>query len=179
MADPTCPRCKKPFAQRAHRSGVLEELASLMFVYPFRCQLCSHRFRRFQPGVLYYQVRVDRRQYQRMAVQLSAAISSDKGAYEGVADEVSLGGCGIEADKNFPEGLENSLWSVRLQAPQDPRPITVEAAVVRRVTDKRIGLEFLRLAPEEKERLGRLIFELWRKRAALRQDARVGNLARG
>lgn len=171
----TCPRCGKEFMQRTTRNGSVEDLLGVVYVYPFRCQFCSHRFRTFQPGVRYHRTPVDRRQYERMAVQLPVALTDESGEYRGITLDLSLGGCATEAMGPFSE---NSLWNVRLHAPQDPRPITVEAAVVRSARASRIGLEFLRLAPEEKDRLGRLMFELWRARAALRQDIRAADLAR-
>lgn len=171
----TCPRCGKEFVQRTTRNGSVEDLLGVVYVYPFRCQLCSHRFRTFQLGVRYHRTPVDRRQYERMAVQLHVVLAGELGEYRGTTLDMSLGGCAIEATGPF---LEGSLWSVRLQNPNDHRPITVEAVVVRSARASRIGLEFLRLAPEEKDRLGQLMFELWRARAAPRQDIRAADLAR-
>ena len=45
-----CPKCGTDFVQRIRPDGVLERLACLLFIYPFRCQLCTHRFRAFLPS---------------------------------------------------------------------------------------------------------------------------------
>jgi hypothetical protein len=171
-----CPRCGKDFVRRSHRSGFVEELLSVVYAHPFRCQLCGHRFRARRRGVRYYRLPVDRRQYERMAVQLPVALSGEAGEHRGATVDLSIVGCAVEAAGPLPEG---SLWSIRLQAPQDPHPITVEAAVVRSTRANRAGLEFLRLAAGDKVRLGNLIFDLWRRRAALRSGRRAVTAAGG
>lgn len=176
MIPVACPRCGKDFVRRTHRSGFVEELLSVVHAYPFRCQLCAHRFRIWQRGVRYHRIPVERRQYERMTVHLPVALSDKSGDHRGVTNDLSIGGCAVEAAGPFPAG---SLWSIRVQAPEDPRPITVEAAVVRSARANRIGLEFLRLAAEDKARLGNLIFELWRQRAAARPGIRAADRARG
>lgn len=58
-----CPKCDGTLARRSHRDGLAEQLISLMYVYPFRCQLCSHRFFALQWGIRYHRVPVDHREY--------------------------------------------------------------------------------------------------------------------
>ena len=38
-----CPKCGKDFVRRALRKDAREHLPSLIYVYPLRCQLCTHR----------------------------------------------------------------------------------------------------------------------------------------
>jgi len=40
-----CPQCGTHFVRRSHRQGITERLWSLVAVYPFRCQVCAHRFK--------------------------------------------------------------------------------------------------------------------------------------
>lgn len=46
-SSPQCPRCGSDRVRRANRRGISECLFSLVYLYPFRCQACRHRFRRF------------------------------------------------------------------------------------------------------------------------------------
>jgi stage V sporulation protein G len=55
-----CPKCSSEYVKRASRVG-LERLMSLFYIYPFRCQLCWHRFRLFQWGVTYTRIELDSR----------------------------------------------------------------------------------------------------------------------
>ena len=50
MADLKCPNCARDFVRRVSRTGVVERLLSVFYVYPFKCQLCGYRFRFFQWG---------------------------------------------------------------------------------------------------------------------------------
>jgi len=54
-----CPTCGGMLARRAHRIGLTEEMLSVVYVYPFRCRLCTHRFLAFQWGVRYHRVSSD------------------------------------------------------------------------------------------------------------------------
>ena len=44
---PHCPDCGSTAVLRSHRRGRLEYLLSLVYLYPFRCVVCNHRFRAF------------------------------------------------------------------------------------------------------------------------------------
>src|SRR3977135_4308912 len=39
-----CPTCASENTHRSHRRGVIENLASLIGVYPYRCDECNERF---------------------------------------------------------------------------------------------------------------------------------------
>jgi hypothetical protein len=43
-----CPVCHGTHIRRSRRRGLLEWLASLVGRYPFRCEDCNHRFKRFR-----------------------------------------------------------------------------------------------------------------------------------
>jgi len=42
--EPHCPRCGQDIVQRVRRRGLLDHLLSIVYIYPFRCQVCFHRF---------------------------------------------------------------------------------------------------------------------------------------
>jgi hypothetical protein len=48
-----CPDCGSTLVHRSHRIGLSEEMLSMAYVYPFRCQSCMHRFFSLQWGVRY------------------------------------------------------------------------------------------------------------------------------
>lgn len=43
-----CSKCKTDSAHRSHRRGPIEWLASLVAIYPYRCQNCDRRFLKFR-----------------------------------------------------------------------------------------------------------------------------------
>jgi hypothetical protein len=45
--DLQCPACHEKQIRRSQRRGLLERLASLVRRYPFRCDNCRYRFKRF------------------------------------------------------------------------------------------------------------------------------------
>src|SRR5439155_371704 len=53
MGGPRCPRCDRGKGRRCHRDGALEQVLSGVYIYPFRCSLCGHRFRALAWGRRY------------------------------------------------------------------------------------------------------------------------------
>jgi hypothetical protein len=51
----TCPKCGKEPVRRSKRNGFMEQVLSLAYVYPFRCEQCDHRFWALQWRVRYVQ----------------------------------------------------------------------------------------------------------------------------
>jgi c-di-GMP-binding flagellar brake protein YcgR len=167
-----CTRCRKPFVKATRRQGALDRLLSLAYVYPFRCQICRHRFHLLQWGLRYIERDVDRREYERRPVKLPVVLSTKVGLYEGQTVDLAMGGCAVEA--NSPPLREGTLLTVHLDAFDSEPPIVVDAAVVRTVQGTRVGLEFLRMNEKEKERLSHYILDLWLQGT---QVARKGRLA--
>jgi hypothetical protein len=155
----TCTHCRKPFVKATRRQGMLDRLLSLAYVYPFRCQICRHRFHLLQWGLHYVEKDVDRRQYERRPVRLPVVLSGDAGRLEAQTVDLAMGGCAVEADD--PLLREGALVGVHLDAFDLEPPIVVKTAVVRAVQGTRLGLEFLRMNEHEKGRLSRYILSLW------------------
>jgi predicted nucleic acid-binding Zn ribbon protein len=59
MLKPVCPKCSSGFVKRVSRGG-FEQLMSVFYIYPFRCQECGRRFRVLQWGVTYTKIEMDR-----------------------------------------------------------------------------------------------------------------------
>ena len=114
MPRPLCPRCSREYVKRVSRVGLGERLISLFYVYPFRCQLCGHRFQLLQWGVEYKRIEEDRREYERMPA--SFPINFDAGAVQGrgLAVDISMAGCTFHTEAELVEG---NILQMRLDAP--------------------------------------------------------------
>lgn len=154
MVQPICPNCSREFVKRVSREGVKERLFSIFYVYPFRCQLCGHRFRFRQWGVRYVRVEEDRREYYRLSMNFPVSFSGDNLNGKGAVADISIAGCTFRTDTQLALG---NIVSMALQISNEPAPVTVEAAVVRNVKGDRIGVEFLRFQQNERERLRHFI----------------------
>lgn len=152
-----CPQCQKDFVRRIRRQGQLEHLLSVFYLYPFRCQLCSRRFRAFKWGRRYVRQPMDRRQYQRLATNFPVSFSGEQVSGEGIATNISLGGCRLETNVQF---AQEALLQLQLHVPRCEPEIRVEAAVVRSIQSEFVGVQFLRLTESEKTRLSRFVLEL-------------------
>jgi PilZ domain len=139
-----------------------ERLLSFFYFYPFRCQLCDRIFTVFQPGIRYIRVDEDRREHQRIAVEFPMWLTKDTLNSKGRAVDLSMSGCTVRTDLLLPL---SSVISVRLQIPDEPDPLTIEAAIVRNVGKDRLGLEFLRFQGDEKHRLRRVLQKLMTEKA--------------
>jgi hypothetical protein len=149
MASPICPNCSKDYVRRVRREGLIDRLVSLTYVYPFRCQLCGCRFRVRQQGVRYTRVDEDRREYERIPVRFPVILFTGQDNVTGTALDISMAGCTVETTASLPA---ETVLRVQLEAP-DLAPLQVQAAVVRSVRTKSIGLQFLRFEGNERERL--------------------------
>ena len=133
MAEPHCPRCQGEETERVSRDGLFEHLASIAYVYPFRCRACLRRFRAFRWGQRYVRVRKERRKHERRPVDLWTTLWLEAGGQPG-------------------QNLE-----LDLQTGPGERPIRVEVAVVRTIGSGRLGLQFVGVRDAGQERLRRYL----------------------
>jgi hypothetical protein len=157
MAKAKCPKCAVEFVRRVSRIGLAEKFLSLFYIYPFKCQLCGCRFRSIQWGVRYTRIEEDRRMYDRLAVRCPVTFSAGQGFGEGTLVDLSMGGCGLSTDAKISVG---EILEMRLKVWSDAAPIVVEAAVVRHVQSKAVGIEFLQWSPSERERMQQFVRSL-------------------
>ena len=150
MTNLKCPNCSRDFVRRVSRSGLWEFLLSLVYVYPFKCQLCGERFRGVQRGVRYRRVEEDRREYDRMEMQFPISFTSPQVSGDGMMLNFSMGGCSFSTDAVIPLG---TILQLELKISPSIAPVAVEAALVRNVSMGRVGIEFLRWQESERERL--------------------------
>lgn len=161
-----CPQCGTHFVRRSHRRGITERLLSLVSVYPFRCQVCAHRFKVRQSRGRASQHLLDRRQYDRLTthVPTTFAASGTPGksrAGGGVVSDISLGGCYLHTATPASEG---TMLSLELQTGAHTPAIPVAAAVVRTAQPGGVGLEFLHLDKAAHERLSQFVRQLLNER---------------
>lgn len=145
-----CPNCARDFVRRVSRAGLAETFLRLVRVYPFKCQLCGHRFRSFQDGVRYITAQEDRREYDRMERKFPMTFSGEDISGEGVVLDVAMGGCTFTTRSDLAIGMTVKM-NLRISAAVPP--VIVDAAVVRNVRAGIAGVEFLRWQESERERL--------------------------
>jgi hypothetical protein len=147
---PRCPRCGRRTANRCPRAGALERVLSAVYVYPFRCQICTRRFRALQLGTRYTRQIVDRREYERASVRIPVTFTTRGEQAEGELRDLALGGCGLETE--FPLRPGDTL-RIELNLPRQTAPIVIEAATARSASEGRVGVHFDRMTREDRKRL--------------------------
>ena len=150
MAQMKCPNCARQFVRRIAPYGVGEMLLGIVYVYPFRCQLCGFRFRLPQVGVRYVRVAEDHREYERMASSFPMIFAANNLSGAGSVTNISMGGCSFTTDVALPSG---TILQVGLQVTEAVSPVLLDAAVVRYVRGSTVGVEFLQWQHQERERL--------------------------
>lgn len=142
----SCPRCQKDGLLRSHPQSPRERLASLLFVAPFRCPSCSHRFLASHLWVNHSTHPIDRREHLRIPVRLFLSFSGGKIRGEGMALDLSMGGCIIKSETQVHT---NDIFYLQLSLDVSDPPLEV-AAMVRSVSARGIAFKFLRAAQENK-----------------------------
>lgn len=142
----SCPRCQKDGLVRSHPQSPREHLASLLFVAPFRCPSCSHRFLASHLWVNHSTHPIDRREHLRIPVRLFLSFSGGKIRGEGMVLDLSMGGCIIKSETQVHT---NDIFYLQLSLDDSEPPLQV-AAMVRSVSARGIAFKFLRAAQENK-----------------------------
>jgi PilZ domain len=154
---PSCPACSSEYVTRVSRVGLGERFINLFHVYPFRCQLCGHRFKARQRGVTYTRVEEDRREYDRWPADFPITFSGCDTDDYGTVIDISMGGCAFHTDAPV---LEGAILQLVLHVSDQLPPVNIEAAVLRSVQLQRVSVEFLRIERQERKRLKRFIRSL-------------------
>jgi len=155
---PACPHCGIFLVKKVSRRGLREYLLSVLTVGPFRCQVCTHRFLAFR----WLPATNTKREYNRISVRyqmlLSSAREDDQIQCEGGAlVDISIRGCAIKSNVPLHKG---TILRLQIRPTDQEPPIEIDIAAVRTVTGRRIGLEFVKISPEEESRLRRLLLPL-------------------
>jgi len=133
-------------------------MLAVVYVYPFRCQVCGRRFRALAWGTRYVRRSADHREWERVAIRAPVVLRSGHVSAPGEATELSLEGFTAKTAARLGVGARVSA-ALDLVAGQPP--IEVEEAVVQSSRDDAIGVQFVRLQPEERRRLQRVVVDLY------------------
>ena len=75
--------------------------------------------------------------------------------------DISIRGCGIKTNAPLHKG---DLVRMEIEMTPQQKPLRIDEAVVRTLTGRRFGLEFVRIHQEEETRLRRLLLTLMQGR---------------
>jgi len=155
MRNCLCPKCGTPKTKLAPRHGVADRLLGTVTIYPFRCQLCAHRFTTFL-GKLKTN---PRRNYDRISVEYPAEVRpirdpSQRVVVEGTLSNLSLRGCRVRTSQRIPMGCRVML---EFHPAEYDEPIKVDGAIVRSRCAEGIGLRFSSFLRSEERRLSRIL----------------------
>src|SRR5438270_5692309 len=96
--------CGTSFISVTYPEGRVERLLSRLNVFPFRCQLCTNRFRAFYTGMRHNTQAFDRRQYKRLTASIEAQVFDHKQlTVTNRIIDISMDGCTLQTTA-FPKG---------------------------------------------------------------------------
>ncbi len=90
----------------------------------------------------------------RRYVRYSANVQTDNGAAEGTLFDLSATGCRIQSNIALTPG---SYLALHFEAPEAESSLAVEVSIVRWHKDNQFGVEFLRYAQGDRERVTDLV----------------------
>ncbi len=93
---------------------------------------------------------MDKRESSRFAVELPISFSGNEAAGGGIVSSLSKKGCTVRSDENVQPG---TFLVLHIHLSEQYSPLEIELAEVRWSTGREFGLEFLRMASQERQRL--------------------------
>ncbi|MDF0652215.1 MAG: PilZ domain-containing protein [Nitrospira sp.] len=144
-----CPRCHKNGALQAWPQTPRELVAALIWIVPFQCRHCCHRFLARRVRAMGSAHPIERREHLRIPVRLCLSFSGGKVRGEGIVLDLSLGGCIIKSETHV---RVDDIFYLEIVIAEDEDPVEV-AAMVRSVSARGIAFKFLRKAQENKRLL--------------------------
>jgi c-di-GMP-binding flagellar brake protein YcgR len=152
-----CPICGTPFVRVTYQEGRVEHLLSRVNVFPFRCQMCTNRFRAFYSGARHNTQAFDRRQYTRLRASIEAQVFNRKQLpLTNQITDISMDGCTLQTT-GFPEG---AFIELVLKPTVEEETIRIETAMVCSVRPSSMGIRFLEVPPEHHRRLAQVVLGL-------------------
>jgi hypothetical protein len=148
MNRPFCPKCSTEYVKRVRRQTIAERLLSLLYIYPFHCQLCGWRFKTLRWGVRYVRIDEDARDYERLPTDFPFTLVDNEVTVKGRVSEISMRGCTLQTEAAMRLG---QVIDLKLHIPNGP--ITIDSLVIRNTSANRAGVEFLRLSERGRARL--------------------------
>ena len=102
----------------------------------------------------------------RTYVRYQASVETDSSVGEGTLFDLSATGCRIHSAVTL---LPGNYIEIHIEAPEMERPLDIEVSVVRWRKDDHVGIEFLRYAHGDRERVTNLVEHLLVSTAAPQQ----------
>ena len=157
MRELHCPICGTSFVRVTYQEGRAERLLSGVNVFPFRCQLCTNRFRAFYSGARHNTQAFDRRQYTRLIVSIEAQVLDHKQLpLTNQVTDISMDGCTLQTT-GFSKG---AFIELVLKPTVEDETIRIQKAMVCSVRPSSIGIRFLDVQLEHHRRLAQVILGL-------------------
>jgi c-di-GMP-binding flagellar brake protein YcgR len=140
-----------------YQEGRVERLLSRVNMFPFRCQLCTNRFRAFHSGARHNTQAFDRRQYIRLMASIEAQVFDHKQQpLTNQITDISMDGCTLQTT-GF---LKGAFIGLVLKPTVEEETIRIETAMVCTVRPSSIGIRFLEVPPKHHRRLGQVVLGL-------------------
>ena len=154
MRELHCPICGTPFVRLTYQEGRVERLLSCVNLFPFRCQLCTNRFRAFYSGARDNTQAFDRRQFIRLRASIEAQVFDQKQLpLTNQITDISMDGCTLQTT-GFSKG---AFIQLVLKPTMEDETIQIETAMVCSVRPSSMGIRFLEVLPEYHRRLGQVV----------------------
>ncbi|HWF58814.1 MAG TPA: PilZ domain-containing protein [Nitrospira sp.] len=127
-------------------------------ILSFRCQLCTTRFRAYRNQLPRQTSVTDRRQYKRLPVSLRANLLTENALrMDNRVTDISMGGCTLETTTTLPQG---TFIELVIKPASDEEPIKIETAMVCSSRPESMGIRFLEMVADDKNRLSQVILSL-------------------
>lgn len=157
MRELHCKNCGAPFVRVIYPESRAERLLSRVNVFPFRCQLCTNRFRAYYAGARHNTQAFDRRQYIRLTASIEAQVHDHKQLpVTSRITDISMDGCTLQTT-GFPKG---AFIELVLKPMVEEETIRIETAMVCSIHPFSMGIRFLEIPPEHYRRLAQVVLGL-------------------
>lgn len=156
MRELHCPICGGSFVRVTYRDGMLERLLGGVNVFPFRCQLCTNRFRAYCAGARDNTQVFDRRQYTRLPASIEVQVLDRNQPMTNRITDISMDGCTLQTT-GFSKG---AFIELLLKPTVEHDAIYIETAMVYSVHPSSTGIRFLEVPPDHYRRLGQVVLGL-------------------
>ncbi len=136
----------------------MERILNRLRLFSFRCQLCTTRFRAYRNQLPSQASIVDRRQYKRLPVSFRANLLTESAMrFDNRVTDISMGGCTLETTTTLPQG---TFIELVIKPASDEEPIKIETAMVCSSRPESMGIRFLEMVGDDKNRLSQVILSL-------------------
>lgn len=133
-------------------------LLSRFRILSFRCQLCTTRFRAYRNQLPGQTSITDRRQYKRLPVSFRANLLAENAVrMDNRVTDISMGGCTLETTATLPQG---TFIELVIKPASDEEAIKIETAMVCSSRSESMGIRFLEVVADDKNRLSQVILSL-------------------